>query len=65
MRSVRAFLFALNYNTTDSYLHNRMLVLDNFIYSLEKGNRFKTFSCRYVIYVVAKLTYIEKVLKVC
>ena len=40
-------------------------MLDNFLYYLEKGNIFKTFSCRYVIYVVAKLTYLEKVLKVC
>lgn len=49
MYSVRAFLFALNYNITDYYLHNWMLILDNFIYSLEKGNRFKTFSFRSVI----------------
>ena len=65
MYSVRAFLFALNYNITDYYLHNWMLILDNFIYSLEKGNRFKTFSFRSVIYVVVKVTYLEKVLKVC
>lgn len=60
----KGFFICSQFNINDSCLHNRMLKSDNFLYSLEKGNIFKTFSCRCVIYVVAKLTYLEKVLKV-
>ena len=37
MYSVRVFFVACNYNTTDSYLHNRMLESENFIHCFEKA----------------------------
>lgn len=44
----KGFFICSQFNINDSCLHNRMLKSDNFLYSLEKGNIFKTFSCRCV-----------------